>query len=58
MQQLLTLLEGKKTYVVAIIAAAYLFGGTLNWWPVDERIMGILGFGGLAALRSGIKKVE
>lgn len=58
MQQLLSLLEGKKTYIVALLAAGYIFGGTLNWWPVDERILTLLGFGGLASLRSAVKKVE
>lgn len=58
MQALLTFLEGKKTYVVAAIAVLYLFGGDQGWWKLNESILGILGFGGLAALRSGIKKIE
>lgn len=58
MQELFKLIDGHKTYLISVVAAAYLFGGTLNWWPVDERILGLLGFGGLAALRGGIKKVE
>lgn len=49
-------LEGKKTYLLAAAAIVYLFGGSMGWWPVDERVLGILGFGGLASLRAGISK--
>lgn len=58
MQPLLQLIEGRKTYIVAGLAILYLFGGDQGWWIINEHIMGILGFGGLAALRSGIKKFE
>ena len=58
MQALFNLVDGRKTYIVSGLAVAYLFGGGVGWWTVDERIMGILGFGGLASLRSAVKKVE
>lgn len=58
MQALLTFLEGKKTYVIAALAVLYLFGGDQGWWIINENIMGILGFGGLASLRSAVKKIE
>jgi hypothetical protein len=51
-----TFLEGKKTYLVAILGGLYLFGGDQGWWQVNEALLGILGFGGLAALRAGKKK--
>lgn len=46
-------LDGRKTYLIACVGALYVFGSTLGWWPLDERVMAILGFGGLAALRKG-----
>lgn len=58
MQQLLTLIEGRKTYIVVTLAVIYLFGGDQGWWKINESILGILGFGGLASLRSAVKKVE
>jgi len=47
-------LEGRKTYLIAIVAGVYLFGGDQGWWVVNESLLGILGFGGLATLRRGI----
>jgi hypothetical protein len=47
-------LDGRKTYLIALIGVLYVFGSTLGWWPCDERVLGLLGFGGLAALRKGV----
>ena len=58
MQPLLNLIEGKKTYIVAALAVIYLFGGDQGWWKMNESILGIFGFGGLASLRSAVKKAE
>ncbi len=58
MKALLQLIDGRKTYIVTGLAVAYLFGASVGWWTVDERILGILGFGGLASLRSAVKKIE
>lgn len=49
------LLRGKKTYLVAVLAVIYLFGGDQGWWQVNAEIMGIFGAAGLATLRAGIK---
>lgn len=49
-----SLFEGKKTYLVTAAAAIYVFGSSLGWWPLDDRILALLGFGGIAALRQSI----
>lgn len=49
-------LDGRKTYLIATAGAVYLFGSTVGWWPCDDRLLGLLGFGGLAALRRGLDK--
>lgn len=56
MKDLLAWLEGKRTYLLVAVACVYLFGGDQGWWQVSETVLGLLGFGGLAALRAGIKK--
>lgn len=56
MEQILKVLEGRKTYIVAAAAVAYVFGSTVGWWPLDDRILTLLGFGGLASLRSAVKR--
>ena len=56
MKDLLTLLEGKKTYVISTIAFLYVFGSSLKWWPLDPMILTILGFGGLVTARMGAKR--
>lgn len=48
-------LDGRKTYLLAAVAAAYVIGSTLGWWPCDDRVLALLGFGGMAALRQGVK---
>jgi hypothetical protein len=53
-------LRGKKTYIVTILAGLVLAGYLLGW--LDEKttdaLLVMLGFGGLAALRAGVRKVE
>ncbi len=58
MQDALKLLEGRKTYLIAALAFVYLFGGDQGWWAVNSSLLSMMGFGGLASLRAGIKKVE
>src|SRR2546425_9044927 len=50
------LLAGKKTYLVALAAIAYVLGAHLGWWTFDDKILDALGFGGLITLRAGVKK--
>src|SRR6266446_1183465 len=52
------LLAGKKTYLLALAAILYLLGAHLGWWPLDDKILDALGFGGLITLRAGVKKLQ
>jgi len=52
------LLNGKKTYLLALVGAIYLFGGDQGWWVISDAILGMLGFGTAAAFRHGMKKAE
>lgn len=54
--QILDWLDGRKTYLVAVAAAIYLIGGDIGWWPQNDQVLTLLGFGGLAALRAGMSK--
>lgn len=58
LKSLLAALEGRKTYVLAIVALIYLFGGDQGWWKVNEVILGMLGFGGLATLRAAVGRID
>ncbi len=52
------LLAGKKTYLLALAAILYLLGAHLGWWPLDDKILDALGFGGLITLRAAVRKSE
>lgn len=49
-------LSGKKTYLLAGAAIAYLIGSDLEWWPLNPQILGIFAFLGLTTLRAGIAR--
>lgn len=51
---LLALLRGKRTYLVAALSAGYLILCQFTKQPPSETVMGIFGALGLAALRAGI----
>ena len=53
------MLQGKKTYLVAIIAIALNTAVYFNWITVDQLVVinSILAGLGLAALRSGVSKL-
>ncbi len=51
-------LAGKKTYLLAGAAIAYLIGASLDWWPLKEQVLGVFGFLGLTTLRAGIAKAK
>jgi hypothetical protein len=55
---LLASLQGKKTYVIAAAAIVYVLGGEQGWWTVNEQLLVIAGFGGLATFRSGVKALS
>ena len=52
------MLEGKKTYLAAAGGAIVAFALMLGWIDREmaEALWGLLGFGGLAALRQGVEK--
>lgn len=52
------MLSGKKTYIVAAVAAVLNFAAYMNWITVDQlsAINAVLAALGLAALRSGVNK--
>ena len=51
-------LDGKKTYITAVVAALASFATAMGWLSKEQYqvILGLLGSLGLAALRSGIEK--
>lgn len=55
---LLDWFDGRKTYFVALIAVVYLIGADVGWWPLNETILALFGFGGLASLRAGLSKIQ
>lgn len=53
-------LEGKKTYLIAVIGVALNFAVYMNWITVDQLgvINSVLAGLGLAALRAGVSKTN
>ena len=51
-------LEGKKTYITAVVVALASFAMAMGWLSKEQYqvILGLLGSLGLAALRSGMGK--
>lgn len=54
--KLLEFLKGKKTYLVALAVAVVTFCEAMGWvtHATSEVLYGVLGAGGLAALRHGM----
>jgi hypothetical protein len=50
-------LAGKKTYIVALVAAAVAFAQSLGY-PIPDFVYGILGALGLVTVRAAVAKVE
>ena len=50
-------LKGKRTYIFAGLGAIVVFCYWMTWidYIIAEQLVAMLGFGGLAALRAGIK---
>lgn len=53
---LLAWVDGRKTYLLALVGALYVFGSDLGWWPCNDLVLALLGFSGLATLRHGVSK--
>ena len=51
-------LDGKKTYITAVVAALASFARAMEWLSQEQYqvVLGLLGSLGLAALRSGVAK--
>ena len=51
-------LDGKKTYITAVVAALASFALAMGWLSQEQYqvVLGLLGSLGLAALRSGVAK--
>jgi hypothetical protein len=51
-------LEGKKTYITAVVAALASFALAMGWLSQEqyEVVLGLLGALGLAALRAGVAR--
>ena len=51
-------LDGKKTYITAVVAALASFALAMGWLSQEQYqvILGLLGSLGLAALRSGVAR--
>lgn len=55
---MITWLQGKKTYIIAVIAMIDAGGAALGWWEESSfRNLAELVLGGVA-LRAGVKKAE
>jgi hypothetical protein len=56
LQNTKTFLQGKRTFITAIVAALYILGYWLEFWDLREDVLAIFGAGGLFFLRSAIKR--
>ena len=60
MQDIMSWLDGKKTYIVIVVTAVFNIGVAAGWWPVDgavyQIINAILIALGIGALRAGVTK--
>ena len=55
MNDMINALKGKKTYLVAVVAVSGLFCEMMGFASMPSNFYEILGFGGLAAVRAGMK---
>jgi hypothetical protein len=55
MTKLIDFLKGKKTYIIALTAAALAFAQAMGW-PIPEYVYVILGACGLATVRAAVAK--
>lgn len=59
MQGIIAWLQGKKTYIIMVLAFVFNLGVTAGWWTLDNQVWEliniILGFLGLGAIRAGMK---
>ena len=52
-------LQGKKTYIIVLLASVFNIGVVFGWWTPDSQVWAlintILGFLGIGTIRAGIK---
>jgi len=57
---IIAFLDGKKTYIVAILFGVFNVGVALGWWTADSTVIQainvVLGSFGFGFMRAGIKK--
>jgi hypothetical protein len=58
MNNLITFLQGKKTYFTVAIAILYVGGAFLGFWDLSDEVLAVFGLGALAFLRAGIRKAD
>jgi hypothetical protein len=57
MQKAIEFLAGKKTYIVALVAAGMAFAQSMGY-PIPEWVYAMLAAVGIATVRAAVKKVE
>lgn len=60
MKDLWNKLSGKKSYLIAVFVALVVLAHQLGWIDSDiaNTLLGLLGAGGLMALRHGVAKLD
>lgn len=58
MNTILTLLQGRRTYLAVVVGLAYLAGAKLGYWQIDSELMGLIGFTCAAFLRAAIANLK
>ena len=58
MKDLITALEGKRTYICVSLIFTALIGAWLQWWPLPQELITALFAAGMFFLRAGIKANE
>ncbi|MCL4179167.1 MAG: hypothetical protein KJ072_15675 [Verrucomicrobia bacterium] len=58
MNNLITFLQGRKTYFTVAIAILYVGGAYLGFWDLSDEVLAVFGLGALAFLRAGIRKAD
>jgi len=56
MNEIMAGFKGKKTFILSFVAVASLFCEMNGWWIAPQQWYMMLGFGGMAAVRSGMSK--
>ena len=60
MAKILAFLNGKKTYIVAVLFGVFNVGLAMGWWAADNQMItlvdSVLGTLGLSFLRAGVTK--